>query len=137
MLRTKQADLQVEQLEDRLVPSTTSGILASGVSWSFDSGTNRLTITGTSSADYIRVQGNSSTGTLQIVNPVWNGYWTNWAVYDTGVALSPTLKVAINGLDGNDNLANALQAGQYQSAVIHGGNGDDVINSYSFGGGKD
>src|SRR6516162_9904770 len=107
MSKSKKLDLQVEQLDDRIMPST--GLTGSGLSWTYSN--NRIIINGTAGSDSFQLMGGT---TLSIFD--FNDYSNHF--HNTGVNLGANLKIQIKGGEGNDYIVNGLAAGQYQQALI-------------------
>src|SRR5262245_54727560 len=113
----------LEQLDDRILPAAhvvSSGGTASGLTWTLTD-TNKFTLIGTNNDDRISLFG---AGTLYVVDGNSPGYYFN-----TGVALSPTLRIEVQGRGGNDYIYNGLNYWDYDKATLSGGEGNDLIRA--------
>jgi Ca2+-binding RTX toxin-like protein len=126
MTRKNQSTLNLEQLDERIVPATVKGSTASGLTWTYNDVTNRMVINGTAGNDQIMLLGGGQD--LFLVDKMSPYY------VDTGVKLSSTLKIQVNGGGGDDFIYNGLFSFQYDRATLSGGSGNDLIRA---GGGKD
>ena len=120
----------LEQLDDRIVPSTIHGSTPSGLTWSYNDVTQKLVINGTSHNDTFSL---------------WNGGQDVWLVdgnsggraFDTGAKLGLSLKIQVNdGASGavkNDWIADYLPYYTYGSCVISDSNsGNEILQAGSY-----
>src|SRR5262249_1055178 len=129
MKRSNEANLKVEQLDDRIMPSTT----ATNIVFNYTATNNTLLITATPGKDMVQLYSTGSSIGLISATPrpgmdniATNG-WTDYAIYDTGAPLNSGVKIVINGGEGADFIINTLGSDQYGTARIRGNAGDDAI----------
>src|SRR5262249_41504490 len=129
--QNKSVQLHVEEMEDRVVPSTLlSGTFFNGT-WSYDTATHQATINGSATqANQIHLTANTTTGHLVVDN-----YHIKT---ETAIPLSAQTRIAVNLGAGNDDFYNFLNAvqdpvspPQFGLLVVHGGAGDDQLVNYS------
>jgi len=120
MKRTNEVKLNMEQLDDRIVPTTFHGSTGSGLTWAYNDVTNKLIINTTSGNDNFALWNGGST--VAILDGNSAPYF-----YNTAAKIGPNLKIQVNGSDGNDYVQNALGYGAYNSCTIFAGSGNDVL----------
>jgi Ca2+-binding RTX toxin-like protein len=127
MTRKNEVKLNMEQLDDRIVPTTFHGSTGSGLTWAYNDVTNKLIINTTAGNDSVTLWNFGTT--VGIIDGNSAPYF-----YNTAAKIGANLKIQVNGSDGNDFIQNALGYGQYGSATIFAGSGNDVLWA---GAGKD
>src|SRR5262249_40070255 len=123
MKRKNEVKLNLEQLDDRIVPTTFHGITGlnnTGITWAYNDVTNKMIINTTSANDSVTLWNFGST--VGIIDGTRAPYFFN-----TDAKIGPNLNIVVKGSDGNDFIHNALGYGQYNSCTINAGSGNDVL----------
>jgi len=125
MKRKNEVKLNLEQLDDRIVPTTFHGSTGpnnTGITWAYNDNpnVNKLIINTTSGNDSVTLWNFGST--VGIIDGNTAPYFFN-----TAAKIGPNLKIQVNGSDGNDFIHNALNYGAYGSCMITAGSGNDVL----------